>query len=107
MSALGISLLFGLFDKHVINNTAPAINSPIRLSYNAGILHILLICCKPPFRNVSRKSSLKAISMPLLSDTITISYASGTILSIVTETMLINTSMALVISIFVASVDFV
>ncbi len=45
--------------------------------------------------------------MPLLSDTIVISYASGMTLSIVAETRPVDTSVVFAMSIPVASIDFV
>ncbi len=54
-----------------------------------------------------RKSSPRAMSIPLLFGTIAVSYISGTILPIVAETRPVNVSAILVMSILVVSADFV
>ncbi len=94
-----MSPLSGPSDKHISNNVVPVISSSIYLSYGTGIPYMLLINCKPPSRSMLRRSLLRAISVLLLSGTITMSYVSDTILPIVTETRPVDVSVMFVISI--------
>ncbi len=55
---------------------------------------------------MSRRSLPKATSIPLLSDAIAVSYASGTTLPIVAETRSVDASITLAMSVPVISINF-
>ncbi len=102
-----MSSLSGPSSKRIVNGVVLAISSPTRLSCDVDTLHVPLICYRPPSRNMPRRSSPKAISVSLLSDAIAVSYASGTILSIVAETRPVDASITFAIFVLVAPTDFV
>ncbi len=106
MFAPGTSPLSGPSSKCITNNVAPVISSPTCLFHGVGILRTPLTHYRPLFRNMPRRSSLKAMSMLLLPDTVAVSHISDMTLPIVIETRPIDVSATFAISVPVTLTDF-